>query len=228
MKTIRLSKNARVIGGVCSGIAECFGWNVNVVRLVFIATTLIGGIGLVLYPLLWILIALTDTADEPTGNRAVTLVNPSRLKLVSVTEIDRIEEPLTTETRTIDATRSKSNASRSITVTREWVVSCRISDKEINSATTQSTLSIASLGEMTRVAERELARHYQVEFSSRRAHSETVTVDVPAGSGVAIQIHWKQIWKKGLIRMTDDDNHVIDIPFQIADGITFDQELLEL
>lgn len=47
-----------MIGGVCSGIAQAVGTDVSIVRLVFVGLTLLGGGGIVIYLLLWLVIPL--------------------------------------------------------------------------------------------------------------------------------------------------------------------------
>lgn len=53
MKLAR-SREQKMIGGVCGGIAEYFGWNVTTVRLVFVLSCLLPGPQVLLYLLLWI------------------------------------------------------------------------------------------------------------------------------------------------------------------------------
>ena len=61
----RLHKgNNRLIGGVCSGIADYFGADPWVVRIVFIVLALVPtGVGLLLYLLLWILMPEATQQD---------------------------------------------------------------------------------------------------------------------------------------------------------------------
>jgi phage shock protein C len=50
------SRTNRMIGGVCGGIAEATGWDTALVRLAFVAFTILGGgIGIPLYVAAWIL-----------------------------------------------------------------------------------------------------------------------------------------------------------------------------
>ena len=49
-------RNDRWIAGVCSGIARRFGWSPNVVRLVFVVSTLLPGPQFVVYLLAWLFI----------------------------------------------------------------------------------------------------------------------------------------------------------------------------
>ena len=46
---------SRVIGGVCSGIAEHFNVDVVLVRVVFVVLALMSGVGFLLYLILWLL-----------------------------------------------------------------------------------------------------------------------------------------------------------------------------
>lgn len=48
--------NNKLIAGVCAGIAERFGWNVNLVRLAAIASLALPGPQLILYLLLWVIL----------------------------------------------------------------------------------------------------------------------------------------------------------------------------
>ncbi len=56
MQTRKLyrSRTDRMIGGVCGGMAEYFGIDPTLVRLAFVAAALLGGPGLLIYVILWI------------------------------------------------------------------------------------------------------------------------------------------------------------------------------
>lgn len=76
-RPVRLYRDAddQVLGGVCAGIAKYFSIDPIVVRLAFALSVFIGGFGVVLYILLWILLPEAKTAAEKvemTGGR-VTL-----------------------------------------------------------------------------------------------------------------------------------------------------------
>lgn len=49
------STSDKWIAGVCGGIAEYFGWNANIVRLVFVASCLLPGPQFLIYLILWIM-----------------------------------------------------------------------------------------------------------------------------------------------------------------------------
>ncbi len=54
--TLSRPRQGRVIAGVCAGLAERYGWNANVVRLVFLLSCLLPGPQFVIYIVLWVLI----------------------------------------------------------------------------------------------------------------------------------------------------------------------------
>ena len=58
----RLKRNTfnKVIGGVCSGLADYFGIDVVLVRAIFVASFLFGGVGGGLYLILWILMPVDN------------------------------------------------------------------------------------------------------------------------------------------------------------------------
>lgn len=49
-------RDGKVIGGVCAGLAQRFGWSANVVRALFLVSCLLPGPQFVLYLVLWVLI----------------------------------------------------------------------------------------------------------------------------------------------------------------------------
>ena len=56
----------RILGGVCSGLAEGFHLEALWVRLAFVVLTFLNGIGLLLYLVLWVLMP-ESTVNRPVG-----------------------------------------------------------------------------------------------------------------------------------------------------------------
>lgn len=61
---LRRSQTERMVAGVCGGIAIYLRVDPVIIRLVFILVTISTGIGLLLYPLLWIVMPAPDAAGE--------------------------------------------------------------------------------------------------------------------------------------------------------------------
>ncbi|HMS76274.1 PspC domain-containing protein [Gordonia sp. (in: high G+C Gram-positive bacteria)] len=55
-KRLTRSTRNKWIGGVCGGIAEYFDWDPNLVRLVFVLSTMLPGPQLLVYAVLWLVI----------------------------------------------------------------------------------------------------------------------------------------------------------------------------
>lgn len=79
MARLTRSKTDRILGGVCGGVAQHFGWDVTVVRLVVVAAVVFGTIGLWAYLIAWAVIPAPDGSsgvatakhmwDEQKGKR---------------------------------------------------------------------------------------------------------------------------------------------------------------
>ena len=67
MENRKLSRNPmnKVIGGVCSGLAEFFGLDVALVRIAFVIAFLFASFGFWLYIILWIVL---PEGQQPTAN----------------------------------------------------------------------------------------------------------------------------------------------------------------
>lgn len=56
MTTLQRPRTGRMIAGVCAGLARRFGWNANVVRLLFVLSCLLPGPQFVIYLVMWVVI----------------------------------------------------------------------------------------------------------------------------------------------------------------------------
>src|SRR5690349_2155618 len=63
-RQLRRSPNDRMIAGVCGGLAEYTGVDALLWRVGFVALTVAGGTGVIVYALLWLLMP-TDPAGPP-------------------------------------------------------------------------------------------------------------------------------------------------------------------
>ena len=50
------SRTNRKLGGVCGGLAQYFNTDAKLIRVLFVVLALLGGPGLVIYLLMWILV----------------------------------------------------------------------------------------------------------------------------------------------------------------------------
>ncbi|WP_426517590.1 PspC domain-containing protein [Diaminobutyricibacter sp. McL0618] len=56
MITLYRPLSGRIIGGVCAGLAQRFGWKPSTVRILFLLSCLLPGPQFIVYIALWILI----------------------------------------------------------------------------------------------------------------------------------------------------------------------------
>jgi phage shock protein PspC (stress-responsive transcriptional regulator) len=70
MKDNRLYRivNGKVIGGVAGGLAEFFGIDPTIIRILFILLTIMGGGGLLIYIILWIVVPVKYNVYNPYAN----------------------------------------------------------------------------------------------------------------------------------------------------------------
>lgn len=65
-KRLTRSVSNKMIGGVCSGLAEYFSIDPTIVRLIFAGLVILYGQGLLLYLILWIVMPEEKTSTPPT------------------------------------------------------------------------------------------------------------------------------------------------------------------
>ena len=81
----------RVIGGVCSGVAEYFMTDTVLVRALFVILGLASGIGVILYVLLWLLM---PEADAPATQGIDVVREGFRSMGADITRIgDQLKKP---------------------------------------------------------------------------------------------------------------------------------------
>ncbi len=86
MENRKLSRNSmnRVIGGVCSGLAEFFGLDVALVRIAFVIAFMFASFGFWLYIILWIVLPVEG--QQTTVNSQRSTVNSQQSESVSKSE----------------------------------------------------------------------------------------------------------------------------------------------
>lgn len=67
-KKLYRSRNEKMLGGVCGGLAEYFGIDPTWVRLIFIFFSLLAGFALILYLIMWVVVPLRPALDNSSNN----------------------------------------------------------------------------------------------------------------------------------------------------------------
>lgn len=64
-KKLMRSTTDKMVAGVCGGLAEYFDIDATLVRALFVIVTLLGGSGLLIYIILWLVMPEAPTMGEP-------------------------------------------------------------------------------------------------------------------------------------------------------------------
>lgn len=96
VKKLFRNSQSRALGGVCSGLAAYFGVDVVVIRLLFVLGIFLGGAGLIVYIILWIITpeAKTITEKMQMEGEPVTISNIEENVKKSLNEKEGEESPL--------------------------------------------------------------------------------------------------------------------------------------
>ena len=73
-----------------------------------------------------------------------------------------------------------------------------------------------------------VAERYSIRTQEARRFEEKMTVRVPAGSRLQINLDWKVLFQHGSVVTTDSSTEIANIPFSVAVGLTFDQRQIRL
>ena len=68
---LRRSTTDRMVGGVCGGLADYTGIDAVLWRVAFVALTLLGGSGVLLYAVLWVLMPAPSAVPDTPLDRGV-------------------------------------------------------------------------------------------------------------------------------------------------------------
>lgn len=88
-RLVRKEKN-RIIGGVAKGIADYFGLDANLVRVVFILLAIFNGGGLFLYIILWLLLPSEKSSHEEM--RETVKENADEIKNKAIEFAEKVQE----------------------------------------------------------------------------------------------------------------------------------------
>jgi phage shock protein C len=65
IKRLYRSRNERMLGGVCGGLADYLNTDPTLIRLLFVVFALAGGPGIIAYLIFWILVPLESEGTQP-------------------------------------------------------------------------------------------------------------------------------------------------------------------
>ncbi|NTW04179.1 MAG: PspC domain-containing protein [Oscillochloris sp.] len=72
-KRITRSQNDRMLGGVAGGLANYFGIDPIIARIVFVVLSALNGFGVILYLALWVIVPNEDSQADTRSNVQVAI-----------------------------------------------------------------------------------------------------------------------------------------------------------
>jgi hypothetical protein len=129
------------------------------------------------------------------------------------------EEPLVTDAPRIIDNAGDATVTRRIEVSKDWKQTHAIEREE--SAKAGASIKAGKVGIE---AEAALSVKYGASTEETHTYTEEVSVTVPPHSKVTLTLAWKLRIRKGLLRYFDEAGFIlIDVPFSVVTGVTFDQ-----
>jgi hypothetical protein len=129
------------------------------------------------------------------------------------------------ETRTVDNSKSSSQTSRVVWLTREWARTYTVDTEHNMTVRGSAGLSVHILDLKTE-AERLVKNAYSVSTEERETFEEEVTLTVTKGTKSEITFFWKEIRHRGDVQISGAGFEA-QIPYEIVVGLTFDQQQVD-
>lgn len=151
---------------------------------------------------------------------------PAASEAMEIIETERSEEFFGEDRRVIDNSKSSATPTRSFSFGKEWSRTFTIEVEKAKADGGEVTLGSKDVAALKLSSEEKLRRTYSVSEDTKQTSSEDVSCQVPAHCKLTVVVRWKRIWQHGFVLLTRNDQ-TLHIPFRVAVGVTFDQQLIE-
>jgi hypothetical protein len=148
------------------------------------------------------------------------------IEVLGIVETDRGEEFLGEDRRVIDNTRSSSPLTRNFTFSKEWSKSCQVELERAKASGKELNFGAKEAAALKLSSEEKLRPTYAITLGSKETATEEVSCTVSGHQKLTVVVRWKRILQHGFIQATQS-GLPLRIPFQIAVGMTFDQQQIE-
>ncbi|MEM7481640.1 MAG: hypothetical protein AAF481_10740 [Acidobacteriota bacterium] len=158
----------------------------------------------------------------PVKDDSLPASSQDAAKVVGVQETERVEEHLGKDLRTIDNSRSSAAIKRRFTISKQWTRTLSVEYEQAESQNAGFSLGADGVGVESSIEE-SIRRKYALEESTTESYSEEVEISVPGKTHLSVIFNWKKIWQLGVVSVQIQAGQVVQIPFRVAVGLTFDQ-----
>ena len=148
------------------------------------------------------------------------------IEVLGIVETDRGEEFLGEDRRVIDNTRSSSPLTRNFTFSKEWSKSCQVELERAKASGKELNFGAKEAAALKLSSEEKLRQTYAITLGSKETATEEVNCTVSGHQKLTVVVLWKRILQHGFIQATQS-GLPLRIPFQIAVGMTFNQQQIE-
>ncbi|MBG0567386.1 hypothetical protein [Actinoplanes aureus] len=153
------------------------------------------------------------------GNNPVGTADP---RVLDIVETGRVERPVGTDTRKIDNSGSGSDVTRNIKASRRWTQSCGVEMESLRTRSGGVDFSVADFLSLKGSLETQVRKLYSISTEQEQTFEEEIGVTVPPHTALVVVMEWKRIAQQGRIRLTVPQRGIVELPFEIDLGITFD------
>jgi hypothetical protein len=157
---------------------------------------------------------------------ASSLAPQSKIEALEVIETDRTEEFFGEDRRIIDNSKSSAQLTRNFSFSKEWSKSCHLEVEKAQGEGAELVVGAKDAAGIKLSAEEKVRQIYSISRDAKETCTEEVTCRVEPYAKVTIVVRWKRIWQLGFVDARQD-GAPLRIPFQIAVGMTFDQQQIE-
>jgi hypothetical protein len=168
--------------------------------------------------------ALVEFIKAELRRRSVTI--QADTTILGVIETTRVEQPLGSEERAIDNSDSDTTITRSIKATKRWTQTCQLEIDKSRVSGLGADLNVANLATLRVKLETTLREQYSASTQVEQVYEEEVTITVPPKTSVHLIMDWKRIIQQGYLQLRDAAGVTVEVPFEVAVGVTFDQRQL--
>ena len=143
---------------------------------------------------------------------------------ITITETIRTEEPIGEEVRTFDQSRTTASSEETISLshTSEWTATVDTSKGMTVGGTGQA--KVMGLGSVQGTIEANLTKRYLKTWKAATSRHQSTKVNVPAGRKVKVTVRWKRIWQEGKVTLRARDGSLVNVPFRVTVGLSFDKQ----
>jgi hypothetical protein len=167
--------------------------------------------------------ALLDFARHELGASASTAAP----QILEVVETARDSEPLGGDERIVNNVDSDTTVTRSIKATKRWKQTCNLQVERSRTTSQGADVKLADVAALKSSMENTLREQYTMSAEEEQTFEEHVTLEVPPRSSLRFIMDWKRIVQKGYVRVLDSAGQLVDVPFAVVVGVTFDQRQLD-